>query len=104
MATVYVAPSDFLKFGQDRRKRLGGLRGDSAALNWFLAIGIVAGSICVIVWAQSFINAYNVHATQDQRSYNTAYYTSQYALALAVLTLAFETLYVLWVFADGALR
>lgn len=94
----YVKPADLLTFG-NRKKRLGGLAGDSSALNWCLAIGIVAGAIAVVIWCQSFMNAYLTR--QDKRSYHTAYYTSQYALALAVLTMAFEVIYILWVFADG---
>ena len=102
MATPYIPPKQLLEFGNPK-KRLGGLAGDSAALNWILAIGNVASSVCVIIFANSFINAYNNASSASRmiRSYNTAYYVSQFALALAALTLVFQTVYVLWVWADG---
>ena len=100
--STYISPAELLKYSNGK-KRLGGLSGDSAALNWFLAIGIVGSAICVVVWGASFVNAYNTRSSTSMRSYNTSYYTSQYALALGVLTLTFQTLYVLWVYVDGKL-
>lgn len=61
----------------DKQKKLGGTHGDSAALNWFLAIAIAVGNIVTIVFASNFLNAFARARRRDLLDYNTQYRVSQ---------------------------
>lgn len=61
----------------DSQKKLGGTHGDSAALNWFLAIAIAIGSIVTAVFANDFLNAFARGKLRDVLDYNIQYRLSQ---------------------------
>ena len=61
----------------DKQKKVGGTHGDSAALNWFLAIAIAVGSIVTIVFASNFLNAFARGRRRDLVDYSIQYRVSQ---------------------------
>lgn len=88
-------------FAYSPGKTYGGTRGDSAAINWVLAVLELGASITVTVFCYRFLSRMNAHSTESERSYKAAYYCSQFVFGLSILTIAILTLYILWVFADS---
>ena len=60
-----------------KMKKLGGTHGDSAALNWFLSIAIVVGSITALVLSKNFLDAFARAADRDMEDYVTSYKATQ---------------------------
>lgn len=83
-------------------KTYGGTRGDSAFINWTLAVLELGAAATIIVFSFSFLSAMTKSKASSQQNFSTAYYCSQFVLGLSILTVAIFTLYVLWVFADSA--
>lgn len=88
-------------FAISPNKNYGGTRGDSAALNWALAVLEIGGAVAVIVFSYRFLEAYGDFEGKSVQNFTKAYYCCQFLLGLSILTTALLTLYVLWVFADG---
>lgn len=83
-------------------KNYGGTRGDSAAINWALAILEIGAATTIIVFSFTFLSAMGTLKGRSEQNFSTAYYCAQFVLGLAILTVTIFTLYVLWVFADSA--
>lgn len=64
-----------------RQKKLGGTHGDSALLNWIIAIGIVIAAIVTIVFARNFLDAFAKARRRELLDYNTQYRLSQVSKA-----------------------
>jgi hypothetical protein len=60
-----------------KQKKLGGTHGDSAALNWFLSIAIVVGSVTALVLSKNFLDAFARAVDRDMEDYVTSYKATQ---------------------------
>ena len=60
-----------------KQKKLGGTPGDSAALNWFLSIAIVVGSVTALVLSKNFLDAFARAVDRDMEDYVTSYKATQ---------------------------
>lgn len=109
-ATPGVRPRDILEWQRLRQsfahtpgKNYGGTRGDSAFINWTLAILQTTASAVVTGFSYEFLTAYSRYRGASSQNFKHAYYSCQFVLGLSILTFALLAMYVLWVFADSEL-
>ena len=88
-------------FAATHNKNYGGTRGDSAFINWALAILEIGAATTIIVFSFTFLSAMASLKGKSQQNFSTVYYCSQFVFGLSILTVSVFTLYVLWVFADS---
>lgn len=82
-------------------KSYGGTRGDSAFVNWALALLEIGAAGAVTAFSWSFLSAYGDQAEKTSQNFATAYYICEFIFPLSILTEATFAIYVIWIFADG---
>lgn len=89
-------------FASSPGKNYGGTRGDSALINWTLAIAETVSAAVVTGYSYEFLTSYGRYNGSSSQNFTHAYYSCQFILGLSILTFILLAVYVLWVFADSA--
>lgn len=88
-------------YAYSANKNYGGTRGDSAFVNWALAVLEIGAAGAVTAFSWRFLSAYGAEADKISQDYSTAYYVCEFIFPFSILTEATFTIYVIWIFLDG---